>query len=610
MKRALAILLAVLFAAALFTGCGNAPAAPATAAPGASQAPATQAPATQAPATNAPATQAPATQAPATQAPATEAPITAAPEGPQNYLAPGNYTVDSEGWPTGKYTYTLPLTTKDITFDMMTINYTPQYIPEDGMAAIPIWAEEIRMTGVNMEYVIASAQNCKEMFATMLASDDLCDITAQGQNRYSGPLREAIEEDWFVNIADYREYIPNYLYEIHERAKTNPNIYDTVFLDKNTAAVFYSLYTDRIGDGWFIREDKMEKLGLGKAKDVITIEDLHQVFLAQKVAYGDEGYIPMGMYNCLEKSGGKMFSGYNTAMFSFSTGYYKRIRDGHVEYCGTTEDDKAAMTTFSTWFAEGLIDPNYASISANADYDAQLIDGKIGYVFLPPDDAARRSRVCVDPDCSFMPTPRLRLYEGQILKYGLAEGVNANGSYTVSCSCEDIPLCLTWIDWKYSDEGSDYISWGPEGTMWEYNDKGQRMLTDFVLKSEAGSTWMLCLYGANIMSDGGLVNNLRTIATSDYDLISEMIKVWDVSGYYDGEYEWRNGVTLDSADSAEVSSLSADVNTYYAENYAQFIDGSRKMDEWDSFVGDMMELGLAKVLEIYDAAYQAYLSRQ
>ena len=34
------------------------------------------------------------------------------------------------------------------------------------------------------------------------------------------------------------------------------------------------------------------------------------------------------------------------------------------------------------------------------------------------------------------------------------------------------------------------------------------------------------------------------------------------------------------------------------------------MDEWDSFVGDMKALGLTRILEIYDAAYQAYLSRQ
>jgi hypothetical protein len=68
----------------------------------------------------------------------------------------------------------------------------------------------------------------------------------------------------------------------------------------------------------------------------------------------------MILYYCFELDGGKLLSCYNTALFTFSIGYYKRIKDGHVEFCGATDDDLAALTTLNGWWNEGLIDPDGA----------------------------------------------------------------------------------------------------------------------------------------------------------------------------------------------------------------------------------------------------------
>jgi len=585
MKRRLSLILAIALILTLFAGCGGKsetsakPSETAEATSGATSAP--------------------------TAGP-TAAATPAQTDSPYHFAA-GNFETDAEGWPLAKYEYELPLTTQEETFSLMTCSYVPQYIPEEGMIGIPIWSNMAEMTGVNIEYNITTIVDTAERFAILLAADDLPDICSQGQNRYNGTQQEAISDGWFVNIADYREYIPNYLYEIRERSKANPNIYEKVFLDDETACVFYTMSKIQTGIGWFIREDLMEELGLGKAKDITTLDQLHEVFKAFKVSYGDEGFWPMILYYCFELGGGKLLSCYNTTLFTFAIGYFKRIGNGQGEFCGAPDDDLAAITTLNEWWNEGLIDPNWSSYTGNPDLGSQFANGTMGYVFLTPDDSVVRNAECVDPDCKYMPTPRMRLTEDQVLKWGLAPNSLGDGSYVVSADCANIPLCLTWIDWQYSEDGSEYISWGPEGDLWNYNENGERMLSDFILNHDAGSTWIMQLYGASTISDGGLVDNSRNYAIPGGKELLEMLEVWDVSGYYDGEYDWHDGIRLTEDQNSEVGRLSGDINTYYAENYSLFLIGERPLNEWDSYIQTLMDIGLERTYEIYNDAYQAYL---
>ena len=111
------------------------------------------------------------------------------------------------------------------------------------------------------------------------------------------------------------------------------------------------------------------------------------------------------------------------------------------------------------------------------------------------------------------------------------------------------------------------------------------------------------------MTEGGLVDNTRNYAVDGGEEMLAMLKTWDVTGYYDGEYDWHDGIRLTAEQSSEVSDLSGDVNSYYQENYSMFLTGARAMSEWDDFIATMNELGLQDILDIYDEAYQAYLNK-
>ena len=239
MKRMAAFTLSTLLILALFAGCGPStpPAASPTAVPEATQAPATQAPAQ----TAAPATQAPATQAPAqTAAPTPEPTPEPEPESPYRFAA-GKFQANADGIATEKYDYELPLTTSDEVITMWTACWTPEVLGEGGYGEMEFPREVERLTGVHVEYEALALSARQTNFAVLLASDSLLDIMCGASSYYTGAFRNAVLEDgYFANIYDYREYMPNYMYE----ATKNPKDLDTlrrIFPEKDLVLAVYEL---------------------------------------------------------------------------------------------------------------------------------------------------------------------------------------------------------------------------------------------------------------------------------------------------------------------------------------------------------------------------------
>ena len=91
-----------------------------------------------------------------------------------------------------------------------------------------------------------------------------------------------------------------------------------------------------------------------------------------------------------------------------------------------------------------------------------------------------------DPDVEWTSIARTLRYDGQILKFGQKTSNMTYGVTVVSAKCENIPLAMTWCDYFFSPEGSEYSSYGPEGITWAYNEAGEKELTDLILKNPQG----------------------------------------------------------------------------------------------------------------------------
>ena len=601
MKKTIALILALMLVLALFAGCGG---------NGGTSTPSA-----------APATQAPASAAPATQAPANggDAAPTAAPEedeGPY-HLAAGKYEKDENGFPVEKYEYyPTPLCDNDYILTDWTVCYTPQYIPEGGWEEIPTWKMLREYTGVHVEYSLVDSANRSQNFSVLLASDDLPDMMDGAPSFYKqGTLKNAIEDGYFANFYDYRDYLPNYMWEIKNRAQYNKNVMGKVFYDKTTIPALYGLVCDPTSAmGYFLRQDWLDTLGMGKAEDYKTYDQVHEAVTAFKVNMSNNQYnngeiYPFFIMSVVETYQGQFFSGMDITVYTASM-MYPRIIDGKVEFCGSTEDDREAMTLLSTWYAEGLISPNFHSFESGSDYDAgQHTDG-VGCNLMTVSQVVQSERQCNNPNAHWEPITRTKRTEDQVIKYGYAKAADdfSYASCCVSAKCNNIPLACSWIDWGFSDFGSDFTSWGPEGICWEYNDQGERRLTDWCVNHEATASWIMCIYAYSGLSNCCLYYNYRSNYTDDgvrTVAIYEALRLKD----YKGEYDWPTAVNFDDEEREENTSIFADLNTYFTENYGAFIDGSKPMAEWDSYVQGLYDFGLSDVVENYQAAYDRLLAR-
>lgn len=68
-------------------------------------------------------------------------------------------------------------------------------------------------------------------------------------------------------------------------------------------------------------------------------------------------------------------------------------------------------------------------------------------------------------------------------------------------------------------------------------------------------------------------------------------------------------LTFTTEESDEIALIMTDITTYVSENRINFIYGNRSVEEFEAFRADIKKMGIDRVLEIYQAAYDRYLAR-
>ena len=594
MKRTMALLLALLFVVALFSGCGGNNASNAGG-------------------------QTAATPAPSAAPKADEGNSGTAPEStpepepteePSPYhLAAGNFEKDDRGFPTAPYNYDQPLTTADESFTFWTSTFMNQYIPEEGMESLPVPMGMEEQTGVHIEYMVVPWDTRSNNFAVMLASDDLPDISAQGISYYSGTYYEAVSEGYFVNIHDYMDYCPNYIYQATYN-RDDLNTYENIFYASDMIIAFYNMcVTPFYTTNKVIRADYLEQVGMNY-RDVKTWDDWFNALSAIKSQI-DKVEFPWPLTSSIEVKGSYCTSPSFETLGSMNAAglpdYF--IKDGKVTFGNLTENDKAFMQKMNEFYAAGLIDPNWRSYSSSMAFTAKTSNGEIAIMDMAATEIDSTNATCVDPGCDWQGLSRPLLYEGQVLHVGgdLSRVTAGTGNSSVSGRCENIELAVSWCDYRYSPYGSDYNSYGPEGVIWEYDEAGKRTATQWALTHDMGYSWATMFFGLNSLFEHGLFDtSVKTIYDGGAKV--DAIRAYWADYDYDGAYEVPAGCRMTADESDTVNSLSADIATYISENYSLFLTGEKSFDEWDDYVSAVFSMGMQEIIDTYQTAYDRYLA--
>lgn len=454
-------------------------------------------------------------------------------------------------------------------------------------------------TGVHIECITPPVGEDVTAFSLMLSSGDYPDIIMGFHNYYAYSGDTAIDEGIIVDINDLLDVAPNYKKAIEASAFRQksaltdagnmPYIYEFTLADEPGLNV----------GGPIIRQDLLDKLGM---EAPTTFDELH-TFLTRCV---NELGLKRAM--ALDSNGASKYDG-QTAGFGFhmknvcTTNAFFQM-DGKILYAPLTEGYKQYITMMSQWYAEGLIDPDFASVVTFDDGVAMATSGECAYSSDHGGILGMYNSVgqTINPDFQFVNAPIPTLTEGEKVHVGSSSGNGIEMAAVITTGCENPELAMRWIDQWYTDEGFMMANYGVEGKTYEMVD-GMPVYTDFVMNNpEMDSVAILGAYATPTMWFADVVS-CRDVSQAT----REAGKIWD--DVNDSTAVIPAAVVLNTEEKEIYGDLYSEIESYVDEMTVRFIMGLEPIENYDAFVEQLKALGVEEAIGAYQSAFDRYMAR-
>ena len=412
----------------------------------------------------------------------------------------------------------------------------------------------------------ASWDSGSEEFQYMLLGGELPDILVNNFNKtYTGGAAAAIEAGYIIDLNPYTDWMPNYMAYLDE----NPDVRMQVTTDDGKlwgcAGVedTYYMYKDR---GIVLRKDILDALDL---EVPTTFDEFEAVLYAVKEAYPD--MIPFSsemrwMY--LQH----MFSSLSNA---YNCSYPFYCVDGeNVEFAMYSEGYKTFLQRIATWYEDGLIDPDFASINKGG-VRGKLANGEVFAANQQASNSATSVKSCTIEGAEFVAIPALVLNEGDPVRNYSLSGMKMINNYTFSvsgdCPEEKLEAVIRYLDFCYSQKGQELLSYGKEGVSFTKDENGNIIFPEVHVLDSSGKN-ELC---KRTMWAGEIIGG-------EYFVDEYQKPFLDVYVNYDE----NAGVDLprNDVEAAVYGQYFSDLDSYCQEKIVGLVLGTESFDNWDTIV--------------------------
>ena len=454
------------------------------------------------------------------------------------------------------------------------------------------WLQE--RTGADIEVDLYSFLDATDKQNLMIASGDYTDILV-GQLNYAGGVDGAVEEDVLTDIAEYAEYMPDYMNTLFQNVNNVAAAYST----GNHLTAFYGINDPdaRADYGPVIRQDWLDELGLQSPE---TYDELHDVLTEFKNAY--DATLWISAYGGVP---GDFSGGYGFPEYAGGAGFPTEVKDGQFRFAPAVDGFQDYLRMMHQWYSEGLIYPDFLS-QGGADYPANdLFTGdKIGVWFTYVSYIDAEQTLLEQGTIAPIVWPSLE--KGKPCEYGKApnnSGVDGMGAFSVTTASDDIPLLCAIFNEFYTEDGYDFCNWGTEGETYVINDDGTRSFTDLIVNDpySLGANVMMTYY---FFKDGPFLYNNERYLASYSDVQLEAANMWTTSR----SAAQLSTMTVDQM--YEFYTLQSDISTVYQEYVVKFIVGDKDIEaDWQEFMDQLDGCGLERFLELGQTGVDQYADR-
>ncbi|MGN0745697.1 MAG: hypothetical protein ACI4ML_03360 [Aristaeellaceae bacterium] len=505
----------------------------------------------------------------------------------------------------------LPLVTEPTTLTCFMETDVKWSATRNSVAEVSSYQEIMNKTGVTVQFDHPAAGQTNEQFNLMVASNILPDMIYYNWAGVTGGPAKYIEDGVILPLNEYLEkWAPNFMAYMEKY----PDVRKQSVLDDGTFYMFPMLRIDEeSGAGtWFktmgfmIRQDWLDKLGLSMPT---TKDELHDVLVAFRDGdpngNGEKDEIP---YASVKEAGYNIepFAG----MFGVVNGFY--LDGSEVKYGPIQPAFKEYLQTMRDWYAEGLIDPEYA-MTDGSSLTAKITTDTVGLTYyLLAGGMGTWSNMMADSDFDLqaMPWPSLTADSKPYTTVGeYAKVVTGVGVAITPTAIKDgtLEAAIKFRDYFYSPEGVLDSNFGIEGESYTMVD-GEPIFTDAVLHNDKGltTTQALSQYVLSASNDA-MVKSAKYFKQVTLMLDNQKASqpVWNQAAL---DLLMPN-ISLTSDESSLVASSMSEISTYADEMIMKFILGQESLDNFDTFVRNIENMGIADVLACEQAAYDRYQAR-
>ncbi len=494
----------------------------------------------------------------------------------------------------------LPLTTDDVTLSFWcaanvdTSNNLEALINGNNYADRA--AEEL--TGVHIDWQMIYSGNTSEMFNVMISSGDWPDIIDGFATSYVTGGSGGISDGVIVDLADYMDCMPYY----GEYLK-DPIVAKDAGSDDGSIYSFYIMTEAREAPlmGMFIREDWLDGLNMAMPT---TYDELHDTLEAFKVEYEPKYPLYMNQTGILYNN--NLIGGYGIVGFTDGNTYPFYQVDGVVKYGPIEAAYKEYLTMMNQWYKEGIINSDFTTISpvpfTNTTYeDICASDTGVWVYAFRQDDGWKFNNI--DPNFQCTALADVTKTPGEDIDVALTyTSVVDHAGVSVAATSNNLELAIRWCDFWYSDTGRLLAVYGIEGESYVIDENGEPKHTDLILHPEEGTTMQYWQYMYCMPQISTQFYTQRAVAIEQNDM-----EVWGSNRT--GKNDISEFTTFTAEESTQFSDIMADIATYTKEMTLQFIIGQKPLDEFDSFVQGIKDMGIDEAIKLKQTSYDRYLER-
>lgn len=456
-------------------------------------------------------------------------------------------------------------------------------------------------TGVKVKFLHPPAGQGAEQFKLLIASrNDLPDvIETSWTGAYPGGPEKAIKDGIIIPLNEYIDAnAPHYKSALEVDAELLKQA-------KTDSGTIYGFHAINVGEnrgfgGLILRQDWLDDLGLENPTTISEWETVLKRFRDEKGAE-----YPLSLSSGQLKSG----NAFNTA-FGVGDSFYLDD-NGQVQYGPLQPEYKEYLQLLKDWYAQGLLDPDFASLDSKA-IESNILNGKSGATFgYVGGSIGKWSKAATDPNFKLIGAHNPVFTEGEEPMFlGEYSHKIRGGSAAITTAAKNPAAIAEWLDYRYTDEGITLKNYGVEGLTYDVVD-GVETYTDLIMNNPEGLAIgnALAKYTQASYPGPGLCELPNY--TKQYYQLEEQRKSAEIYNRYadNAGKHVMPPIVATPEESKEQANILTEITTYLDEKFVGFITGVEPLENFDAFVENLKGLGIERVVEIKQAGVERYNAR-